>query len=185
MSIIRAVIEVESRGSGFIADGRPAILFERHIFYRRLKRHQIDPARFTKGYGSVLSPQPGGYTSGTGEYKRLAIAEQIHKAAAHESASWGAFQIMGYHWEALAYDSIDDFVTRMYLHEVEHLDAFVRFVSADRSIRLALASKQWARFARAYNGQNHMRFWYAHRLAAAYRKYAAMEDSARPARPNS
>ncbi|WP_328515044.1 N-acetylmuramidase domain-containing protein [Ralstonia pseudosolanacearum] len=34
---MRAVNEVESRGSGFLPDGRPVILFERHVMYRQLQ----------------------------------------------------------------------------------------------------------------------------------------------------
>src|SRR5690554_4118721 len=33
---IKAVNEVESRGRGFLPDGRPVILFERHVMRRRL-----------------------------------------------------------------------------------------------------------------------------------------------------
>jgi hypothetical protein len=31
---LRAVIEIEAAGSGFIADGRPTILYEAHVFHR-------------------------------------------------------------------------------------------------------------------------------------------------------
>ena len=36
---VRAVASVESNGKGMFPDGRPAILFERHIFYRELLKH--------------------------------------------------------------------------------------------------------------------------------------------------
>lgn len=35
---VRAVAEVESNGVGFLPDGRPKILFERHIFSRLTER---------------------------------------------------------------------------------------------------------------------------------------------------
>lgn len=175
LPIIRAVYEVESKGSGFLADGRPTILFERHVFYRRLQYHQVDPKQFVSHFPNVLSLTPGGYRSYSGEHKRLAAAERIHSAAARESASWGSFQIMGYHWKALAYSSIDDFVRRMHRHETEHLDAFVRFVSANPSMHSALAAKRWTAFARGYNGRQHARHRYADRLAQAYQKYVERE----------
>ena len=34
---LRAVIEVECRGSGFLPSGEPVILFERHVFWELLK----------------------------------------------------------------------------------------------------------------------------------------------------
>ena len=33
LASIKAVNEVESSGRGFLADGRPVILFERHVFW--------------------------------------------------------------------------------------------------------------------------------------------------------
>ena len=38
---VRAVCDVESAGGGFLADGRPKILFEAHIF-SGLTRHRWD-----------------------------------------------------------------------------------------------------------------------------------------------
>lgn len=43
---LKAVIEVECRGSGFNADGTPVILYERHIMRRRL---------LEKGYPKLLT----------------------------------------------------------------------------------------------------------------------------------
>jgi hypothetical protein len=40
---MRAVLAVESLGSGFLADGRPKILFERHWF------HRLTGGRFSAG----------------------------------------------------------------------------------------------------------------------------------------
>ncbi|MFT4856886.1 MAG: peptidoglycan hydrolase-like protein with peptidoglycan-binding domain [Algoriphagus sp.] len=45
---IKAVNEVESSGKGFFVDGRPKILFEGHIFSRRLKGRVIDTASLSK-----------------------------------------------------------------------------------------------------------------------------------------
>ncbi|SQC65566.1 putative peptidoglycan binding domain-containing protein [Pseudomonas aeruginosa] len=36
LATIYAVNQVESNGQGFLGNGKPAILFERHIMYRRL-----------------------------------------------------------------------------------------------------------------------------------------------------
>ena len=37
VAAIRAVAEVEAAGAGFIADGRPAVLYEPHVFHRLTK----------------------------------------------------------------------------------------------------------------------------------------------------
>ena len=38
---LRAVIDVECRGSGFLSDGQPVILFERHVFLRQLQAKKL------------------------------------------------------------------------------------------------------------------------------------------------
>lgn len=180
VAAIRAVNEVESRGEGFLPDGRAVILFERHVFYKRLKAQGLDADALSAKYPNIVSPTPGGYMGGAAEYTRLAIAERIDTDAAHESASWGAFQIMGYHWQALAYSSVADFVARMQNSEGDHLDAFVRFVAADTALLSALKGKKWAAFAKGYNGPDYARNLYDVKLARAYDRYAELETPAGP-----
>ncbi|CAE6784806.1 hypothetical protein R69658_04245 [Paraburkholderia aspalathi] len=175
---IRAVNEVESRGQGFLPDGRPAILFERHVFYKRLKARGLDADALAAKYPNIVSATPGGYMGKAAEYTRLAIAERIDRDAAHESASWGAFQIMGYHWKTLAYSSIDDFVSCMQRSEGDHLDAFVRFIAADTALLSALKGRKWAAFAKGYNGPDYARNLYDAKLAQAHAKYAEREKAA-------
>jgi hypothetical protein len=175
VAAIRAVNEVESRGEGFLPDGRPVILFERHVFYKRLKARGFDADAPAAKYPNIVAPTPGGYMGKAAEYTRLAIAERIDADAALESASWGAFQIMGYHWKALEYSSIADFVARMRRNEADHLDAFVRFIAADTVLLAALKGKRWAAFAKDYNGPDYARNLYDLKLARAFDRYADME----------
>ncbi|MFM0181766.1 N-acetylmuramidase family protein [Paraburkholderia aspalathi] len=177
VAAIRAVNEVESRGQGFLPDGRPVILFERHVFYKRLKARGIDADALAAKYPNVVSAERGGYAGGAAEYVRLATAERINADAACESASWGAFQIMGYHWKALTYSSVDEFVSRMQRCEADHLDAFVRFIAADTALLSALKGRKWAAFAKGYNGPDYARNLYDSKLAQAYAKYAEREKA--------
>ncbi|WP_207003875.1 N-acetylmuramidase domain-containing protein [Trinickia mobilis] len=174
VACVRAVNEVESRGSGFLPDGRPAILFERHVFWKRLKARGIDPAPLAAKYPIIVSQTHGGYQGGAAEYTRLAAAELIDASATWESASWGAFQVMGYHWERLGYASVDDFVARMESGEVDHLDAFVRYVAADTALAAALKGRKWAAFAKGYNGPDYAANLYDVKLARAYDRYTAL-----------
>ncbi|MFM0356147.1 N-acetylmuramidase family protein [Paraburkholderia nemoris] len=172
LACVRAVNEVESSGSGFLLDGRPAILFERHKFWKQLQARGIDPAPIAAKYPNILSQTAGGYLGKAAEYTRLASAELIDAGAAYESASWGAFQVMGYHWQRLGYSSIDDFVARMENSEADQLDAFVRYVAADAGLLSALKGRKWAAFAKGYNGADYARNLYDAKLAQAYLKYA-------------
>jgi hypothetical protein len=179
VAAIRAVNEVESRGQGFLpSDGRPVILFERHVFYKELTERKIDAGALAAKYPNIVSSTRGGYMGGASEYSRLTEAARLNADAAHESASWGAFQIMGYHWKALDYSSIDDFVSRMHRSEADHLDAFVRFIAADTALLSALKGKKWAAFAKGYNGPDYARNLYDAKLAQAYARYVALDKAA-------
>jgi hypothetical protein len=178
VAAVRAVNEVESRGHGMLPDGRPVILFERHVFWDRLQAYDIAPAPIGAKNPSLVSEQPGGYQGGGAEYMRQAAAIQIHRAAALESCSWGAFQIMGYHWKRLGYDSIEEFVACMQDSEAEQLGAFVRFIAKDSSLLAALKGRKWAAFAKGYNGPNYARNLYDAKLAQAYAKYTEAEKVA-------
>jgi N-acetylmuramidase len=64
---IWAVLDVETRGCGFLPDRRLQILFERHIFSRETS-HEFDAE-----HPDISNPQPGGYGPvGMHQYKRLA-----------------------------------------------------------------------------------------------------------------
>ncbi len=178
VAAIKAVNEVESRGEGFLND-QPVILFERHVFWKRLKGVGIDPRPLQAGNEDILSTQWGGYIGGVAEYGRMTRAQMINSAAALESASWGLFQIMGYHWKALGYDDVKDFVVRMQHSEADHLEAFVRFLKAnrlERYLRLAegqdsLQLSNFTHFARRYNGPMYERNHYHTKMMKAYRRY--------------
>lgn len=172
VACVRAVNEVESRGQGMLPDGRPVILFERHEFYEQLQEHGKDPAPLAIAYPNIVSKKPGGYQGGAAEYTRLASAKLIDAIAAQESASWGAFQIMGYHWKALGYKSIDDFVAYMTRSEADQLDAFVRFILDDPTLHAALKARKWAKFAEIYNGPKYAINLYDKKLDRAFKKYA-------------
>jgi hypothetical protein len=172
VACVRAVNEVESTGSGFLSDGRPKILFERHIFWQCLKARGIDPAPIALKSPNICAQTRGGYQGGAAEYMRLAAAELIDADAAYESASWGAFQVMGNNWQRLSYSGVDDFVARMENGEADQLDAFVRFVAADTGLLAALKARKWAAFAKGYNGPDYARNLYDVKLSRAFDKYA-------------
>lgn len=185
VAAIKAVNEVESRGEGFL-NGQPVILFERHVFWRRLRGTGIDPRPFQAGNEDILSNQRGGYIGGVAEYERMARAQMIDSACALESASWGLFQIMGYHWETLGYRDVKDFVAKMQHGEANHLEAFVRFVKANRLDRFlrrdagqeSLQLSNFTDFARGYNGRGFARNQYHTKMMKAYRRYKRQQPAA-------
>lgn len=175
VAAVRAVNQVESRG-GFFADGRPKILYERHVF------HRLTTGRFSAAHPDISNKTPGGYIGGPAEYGRLARAISLDRDAALKSASWGAFQIMGFNFKVAGFDNVEDFVKAMVSGQGPQLDAFVAFVRKnsldDELIRLDFAS-----FARGYNGPDFRKNKYDEKLEDAYRfwsKGGARTDNPHP-----
>ncbi len=183
-AIIKAVNEVESRGRGFNADGNPKILFEGHVFWKELEKRGINPAPYMAGNGDVLYKKwtKEHYKGGTGEYERLNKAINLIAnnskvaAAAYASASWGLFQVMGYHYEALGYGSVVEFVGDMQLNEGKQLEVFGKFLKKNGLVGY-LRNRQWAEFAKRYNGADYAKNQYDIKLKDAYQKYAAAEQA--------
>lgn len=185
LASIYAVNEVESKGKGFLDNGKPVILFERHIMYRQLAatRHAGDDLAELKRHAdqlaaanpALVNPKAGGYIGGTAEHQRLAMARLIDDTAALESASWGAFQIMGFHWKRLGYASVQAFVAAMSAGESQQFDAFTRFIETDPALHKALKGRKWAEFARLYNGADYLRNLYDTKLQRAYERHAGCE----------
>lgn len=170
---VRAVYKVESAGAGFLGL-RPKILFEGHIFWRKLLERGIDPTKHVTGNEDVLyeSWEPSHYIGGLGEHERLAKAKKIHEDAALESASWGMFQIMGMHWRMLGFGDVQSFVTKHERNEKSQLDVFGLFIStsvfAGKPLVQWLREKNWRTFARAYNGPAYEKHGYDVRLRNEY-----------------
>ncbi len=172
---IKAVIKVKSQGQGFYEDKRPVILFEGHIFWRELKKVGIDPRSVQKDNEDIVYPRwVKSHYKGTseGEFDRLRRAQAIHHEAALRSASWGMFQIMGFNHHLCGYEHVQDYVNQMYSSEHAHLKAFIQFLHSEGIYRY-LKRKDWAHFARRYNGSAYKKNAYDRKLQIAYEQNRA------------
>lgn len=172
---IKAVIEVESSGAGFLADGQPKILFEPHAFWKQLKSIGIDPAALvTKdpSLSNILYPIWGSkpYGKMSEQHTRLKRAVEINKDAALKSASWGLFQIMGYNFSRTGSCDLQNFINRMYENEAEHLEMFITYIK-NTGLDDELRARDWAGFAYQYNGAGYRKNKYDIKLKTAYEKY--------------
>jgi hypothetical protein len=164
VAAVKAVIDVESRG-GFLADKRPKILFERHYFSRLTNRKHDAKAP------DISSKKTGGYKGGSAEYDRLAKAIALNREAALRSASWGAFQILGDNFKVAGFGDVEAFVKAMCKSEGDHLAAFVNFVKGNH-LDDELRRRDWAGFARGYNGPAFKKNKYDTKLANAFAHHA-------------
>ena len=174
VAAVKAVAEVESAGAGFLRSGEPKILFEAHVFDR------LTQGRYRKSHPNISSAKwdRSLYVGGQGEHRRLQEAVALDREAALQSASWGRFQVMGFNWKVCGYGSLQSFINDMYRSESGHLRAFVGFV---RSLGLAkyLRSKDWAGFARGYNGPGYAANSYDVKIAAAYARHSGQSNGRR------
>lgn len=171
---LRAVIDVEvGSRSGFNSDGTPTILFEPHILWRELghvfyitKRKQLAdlfPDICSEKWNKALyNVRP--------QHQKLYVASVLHWEAAHKSCSWGIGQVMGFNYKSLGYPTLKNFVDDMHHSEEKQLEAMVRFITVN-NLKNALIRKDWAAFAKGYNGPGYRANKYDDKLAAAYKKY--------------
>lgn len=166
VATIKAVAEVESAGGGFLANGQPKILFEGHWF------HKLTGGKYTNPENANIS-YPNWKTSyyNENQHARLAKAVKLDRTAALKSASWGKFQIMGFNFEKAGFENLQSFINAMYKDEGAHLMAFVNFVKSE-GLDKYLKKKDWAAFARRYNGSGYAKNMYDVKLAKAYKKYS-------------
>jgi len=175
IAAIRAVAEVEAGGRAFLPSGEPVILFEPHVFDRLTK------GKFRGATAPGLNPPHNAlsypkwrrdwYGPPSAQHARLAAAVELDREAALKSASWGIFQVMGYHYERLGYASVQDFVNAMYRSADAHMGVFVHFIASDEKLHRALQRKDWAAFARIWNGPGFKANKYDERMAEAYEKW--------------
>lgn len=170
MAALRAVAEVESRGSGFLPEPsvKPKVLFEGHAF------HRLTGGRYDETHPALSYPRwDRDKYSGSlaGEWERLDAACQLDRTAALQSASWGMFQLMGFNYAYAGFDDIEAFVAAHHTGAEEQVRAFARFISRPPFLK-ALRKAEWTRFAADYNGPGYATNKYDERMAAAYARYA-------------
>lgn len=192
---IKAVAMVESSGSGFLPDravtprglsagGFPVVQFEGHVFYRTLRNAKAilsDPATALiqdetgKAIGPLLkdilypSLDMAKMKGPLAEWDQLSAARAISRQEADMSASWGAFQIMGFNWKSCGAKALGEFLEDMSTPEGQ-VSLFAGFLRSQTAILKALRAKDWRTFARLYNGAKALKNGYDKKIAAAYRR---------------
>lgn len=154
VSMLKAIRYVEGKADGFLPDGRPLILFERHKFYSYLVRNQgqAKADQVMRADPNICNSARGGYHGNEREFDRLDKAIAFDSTGALNSASWGMFQIMGFNYQAAGYGSVQDYVTAAENSESDHLFAVCNFIDAQPALVQALRNKDFNATARIYNG---------------------------------
>jgi len=174
---VAAIIDVESRGVvyGPTGDHLPMILFEPHIFYRRVSGPARDEAvklkLASKAPNKRLYPK-----SQAGRWQQIADTVALlkrHKLpveAAAESASYGVGQVMGYHWKSLGYLTFDHFYKTMVSGAAGQIDIMLKYIEVN-GLEDELRDGRWPAFFRGYNGPAWEKGGYGQKIAKALALY--------------
>lgn len=174
-ALLKAVQLVEAAGrDGFLADGRPQILFEGHIMYKEVHKKfpDRDLAYLCKRYSTIFFPKwdKSKYLGGVHEYKRLELAKEIDEECALKSASWGMFQIMGFNHKICGCQDVYDFVHKVSESHEKQLELMYYFMHNSGCLK-NLKEKDWAGFAKKYNGPGYAQNAYDQKLRNAYENF--------------
>ncbi|MGF1657863.1 MAG: N-acetylmuramidase domain-containing protein [Rubrimonas sp.] len=175
-----AVVEVESGGKALTEVGgrpMPLILFEYHVFHRRL-RPEARPGAQRSGLAAARWGEIAYPATQRERYALLARAALIDREAAHAACSWGVGQVLGENARWLGYESAEALAAEAISGVEGQVRLMLRFI-AKRGLEPALAARDWTAFARGYNGPMHAKHDYAGRMARAHARWA----QARPAPP--
>jgi hypothetical protein len=174
-AVLKAVLDVETGGSGFDRLGRPKALFEPHVFYRLLNRFK-DKTRLQAAIKAGLAYSKWGTKPyPLDSYPRIIGACKIDEELALRSTSWGLPQIVGMNHEKAGYGSAREMVEAFKSGEDEQLAAMARFIKVS-NLAGALIAKDWAAFAKGYNGPAYKVHAYDVKLGRAYTR--AVRESA-------
>lgn len=174
-ALLKAVQIVEAAGrDGFLSDGRPQILFEGHIMYKEFHKKfpDRDLAYLCKKFSMVFYPKwdKSKYFGGLGEYKRLELAKEIDEECALKATSWGMFQIMGFNYNLCGCKDVFDFVHKMSESHEKQLELMYYFMNNSGCLK-ELKEKDWAGFAKKYNGPGYAQNAYDQKLRNAYENF--------------
>ena len=164
VATIKAVTKIESNGGGFLPDGKVKILFEPHIFYRLQKNPIVSDICYQKW-------KPGAYGKPSEQHAKLQRAMLIDRNAALKSCSWGLFQIMGFNHLMAGYGTVQAMVEDYGKGEPQQINSFSTFIIKNDYAKY-LIRKDWATFARLYNGAGYKANKYDLKLADAYKDFS-------------
>lgn len=160
--------------SGFLDSGKPQILFEGHVFYKYLKANvkSLDMNKLCAQYPNIVYPKwnKSKYLGGEKEWTRLEQARKINVKYANYAASWGMFQVMGFNYKTCGCKTINEFVEKMCASQEQQLLLTLNFLKNSNLI-VPLQKRQWATFAKGYNGPGFAQNKYHIKLQAAYNNY--------------
>ena len=172
-AVLRAIVDVESSGSGFypvghLSAGKCKVRFEPDYFQKfSNSRPYFIPASVT-----VDAAKADPRFTGREAYEQAVIQSP---ASAIQATSFGLGQIMGFNFQRVGYVSLMDFSNAMEDNEYNQLQAFINFITADINLLSAAQNKDFVTVARLYNGKKYAERVYDKKLVEAYQKVSLVK----------
>lgn len=175
-----AIIHVESNGKVFEYFDeepfvRPVILFEPHLFGRKLTGPAKDEA-IRIGLATTSQKKNKYPKSQKARWDQIAAAAELciryglNPDYAGESASYGVGQVLGSHWKSLGYASFDDFYDANMSGAEGQIDVMLRYIQINGLLD-ELQEGRWSGFFRGYNGPDWQRLGYGTKIEKALALY--------------
>ena len=166
VAAIKAVVVIEAgeKMEGFWAPGVPVVNFDRTMYNRYRSK-----VKSSKGNPSEKVPTGlKGYP--LSEWTQLVTARKSNVDGANMGTFWGMFQIGGFNYKLCGCESVAEMVRLMSYSELEQLELFATFL-INTGMVTDLKNKNWASFAKKYNGPNYAKRGYHTKMANAYSRF--------------
>ncbi len=166
VAAIKAVVVIEAgeKMEGFWAPGVPVVNFDNSMYSRYRSK-----AKSQKGNPSEKVPSGlSGYA--LKEWTQLVNARKTNVDGANMGTFWGMFQIGGFNYKQCGCESVAEMVRLMSYSELEQLELFATFIINSGMVD-DLRKKNWAGFAKKYNGSSYAKRGYHTKMANAYAKF--------------
>ena len=173
VAVIKAVVEIEAgkQMKGFWAPGIPVINFDPTMYAKYKSKATIKEG----AKGEKVPEGLAGYA--LKEWTQLINARKTNAQGANMGTFWGMFQIGGFNYKLCGCENVDEFVRLMAYSELEQLELFAAFITNTGMVN-DLRNKNWAAFARKYNGPSYAKRGYHTKMANAYKRFIAETKSA-------
>ena len=177
---LAAVVEVESNGKIYGPGKLPMVLYEPHLFARKLKGESLEEALSfsflfrnvslriaSKVWNKKLYPasQEGRWAQ-IDQAQRHQVRHGDSDVAAFESASYGVGQVLGEWWDELGFPTFNEFFDTMKSGAEGQIEVMMRYIRVN-DLMDELREGRWTAFARGYNGPAYAKNGYHTKMAEA------------------
>lgn len=189
---LEAFVDAYAPDDGFLPDGRPIVVFQRHLFWKNvvpfynvgLKRRQFKAIAWANRDIMHPTPSPAAAVNHQDEWKKLERAINIHEQAAYQSVLWGRFGLPGEYYLSAGFSDLNAFANAHHKNESEQLRAFLNHLSSidsgGQKLLDHLKNKDLEKFTAGFRGDINLKKIDSEALNAAFEAIEKASDTPEP-----